>query len=245
WVKTCRATSRSRPKRARRSGYRIISACNRPRFTSKGRHPRLRVSPSFLTRVLLAFHKRPEMDEVGGLPLEGLVDDAAAQTAFAVVKNHRLSRGNRPLGLCKADQPAAIRSGKDGYLLIRLPVAELGGAGEGGPGWLFADPMHVGGHQPVGIEGGMIAPLFHVQDIFLQVFSHHEPGLSGAGAADAQPAPLSQGVVHEPVVAPLVLAGEGPHLPRLGGQVLAQKLLDIPLADKTDARAVLFLGRGQ
>ena len=89
----------------------------------------------------------------------------------------------------------------------------------------------------------MVAALRDDEHIALHVLGEHEPAaavLLALHAADAQPAPLAERVVHQPVVtaddAPLRRA----HLTRLRGQELLQKRLEAPLADEAHAGGILL-----
>src|SRR5690625_140637 len=89
----------------------------------------------------------------------------------------------------------------------------------------------------------MIVALADDQRVRGQVFVDYEPRQRcAAGAAtDAQPLALTDGVKAQALVFPHHFAFRSLHGAGLARQVTAQELAKIPLADKTNARAVFLV----
>ena len=85
---------------------------------------------------------------------------------------------------------------------------------------------------PPAVQQWVILPLGHDEPIVFQILIHHEKTAPVAPAANAQAPALAQGVVHQPVVAPYLLALRSHHISGLGGQKALQERLEIPLANK-------------
>ena len=93
----------------------------------------------------------------------------------------------------------------------------------------------------------MLIALGHQQHITVKIFVHNIPGcITVVGEpADTQPLSLPYCVVHQPLVLPEQLAVKAVNVAGLGRQVLLQKILETPLADKADAGGILLFGRRQ
>ena len=81
------------------------------------------------------------------------------------------------------------------------------------------------------------------QHIALQIFCCNKPGSFAAplDAADSQPLPLSDGVVHQSLVSTQYLSLGSLYIAGLRRQILRQEITKAALADKTDAGAVFFV----
>ena len=94
----------------------------------------------------------------------------------------------------------------------------------------------------------MIPARLDDEHVARHVLGQHEPAPAAflaRDAADAQPAPLPQRIVHEAVVAADHAPGERLHFARLRGQKLLEERLEAPLADEAHAGRVLFGAGGQ
>ena len=91
----------------------------------------------------------------------------------------------------------------------------------------------------------MILPLADDQNIVLQVFIQHKPASSVSAAADAKTLALSQRIIGKPDMLPNRFPCLGLHLSGNRRQIVLQKRAEIPLADETDARGILFCADGQ
>ena len=89
--------------------------------------------------------------------------------------------------------------------------------------------------------------LLHDQQVALHILSDHKPALarSVVPPADAEAAALAERIVHQPVVTADVFSLLVDHVSRLCRKILHQKLLEIALADKANAGAVLLFRVGQ
>src|SRR5699024_10854413 len=177
---------------------------------------------------------------VGGL------DDAAAEAGFALVEHHRLAGSDRALGRGESHFAAATGEAY-GTGLCGLAVACLGGAGERVARCAAVHPGEVAGDQARGLQPAVAAALGDVEEVFGHVLADHVPRLAaGAGAtADAEPAALTEGVVHDAVV----LADPGTfrraHFAGPGRNVVRQEVVEVAFADEADAGGVLLGVRAQ
>src|SRR5690242_11858723 len=89
----------------------------------------------------------------------------------------------------------------------------------------------------------MIVTLYHRQSIRCHVLVRYEPWLSVTffSSANAQPLPLTDGIVHKTCVPTQGSALGGPYLSRLMRQIAIEKFTEWTLTDKANSCAV-FLG---
>ena len=86
----------------------------------------------------------------------------------------------------------------------------------------------------------------NAQDIVFQVLFDDEPtAFLPFSAAEIQPLALAERIIHQPHMLAHDFARLVDDLTRLCGQVIFQKIAEIPLSNKADARAVLFPGGGK
>ena len=93
----------------------------------------------------------------------------------------------------------------------------------------------------------MLVALDDDELVALGVLRGHVPRVLGPvrGAADVEAVPLAERVVGEAAMPAALLSRVVANDAGALGQVLAQELRERPLADETDARAVLLLGDGE
>ncbi len=95
--------------------------------------------------------------------------------------------------------------------------------------------------EGIRVEHRMLAALDHHQRVSRRILCRHVPGASVAVpvAADAEPLALADGVEHQAVVAAELAPVGADYRSGIPRDVVLEKRLERPLADKADAGAVL------
>ena len=177
---------------------------------------------------------------------QDLIDDAAAEAFFAVIQNGILPERERALRLlCKDAHVIPFHRRDD--VLFRLTVTEFCRTDK----FLFlgrrGDPVELCRHASARIQA-LFAAVRDIENVIAQVLFDDKPASAlfvPFLSADIEPLSLSDRVVHEPDVFAEHPAVRRHHFTGLCGKIIFQKIAEVPLPDKTDARAVFFLGRGK
>src|SRR5690606_33735801 len=176
---------------------------------------------------------------------DGRLDNATAETHFALIEYDGLARCHRSLRLIEANQPAALGR-LQCAVLVRLAIADLGCEAQGLLYVHGVDPIDERARECTGKQPGVIITLADYQYIAIQILAQHIPGVIAGPlqATDAQPLTLTYGVVHQAVMATDDLAVGSLDLTGLGGQIAFEKVAEAALADEADAgRILLACGR--
>ena len=159
------------------------------------------------------------------------------------IKDDALAGGDRPLGAMKVNGGVALFSNRaESALLISLPIAYLGEKGGLRRGRGAVNPFKASGQESGTVEFGVLPPL-HINGVVVGVFGDHKPWFPGA--AQSESLALSEGVEIDPSVAADHLAVESFEGTWTVGDVPGDKILEVSLADKTDAGAVFFESGGE
>src|SRR5690606_23661596 len=180
------------------------------------------------------------------VPGFGRFDHAAAEAHFAVIENHGLAWGHGALWFVEYGA-IAVLGFLQGAILITLTVAHLGCDAARSAEVHRIDPVDLRGEQGAGEQPGMFVALVDDQYIARQILAQHVPGIVAGvlEATDAKALTLTDGVVHQAMMATDDLAFGSFDIPGLSRQVLLEEIAEAALADKADSGRVLLLRGGQ
>ena len=163
---------------------------------------------------------------------------SAAEANRAVIKNDRLLGSCGALGDWEGHSGDAILDRLNDAGLIGLAVADFSLARERKRGGRRRDPGEFMRRERAAIERGMIVALGDDDDVAGRIFADHKPRLSWA--ADGEAAPLADCVVSDAIMAADDFAFGRFKISRRDGDIVAQKLFKVALADEADAGAIFF-----
>ena len=176
--------------------------------------------------------------------IEGIFYDCPPETDFPLIKHRRLARGDGSLRFVERN-PQARPFNFHTTRLVGLAIANFGVAIKCICGRGAINPMRCTCRQALFEQQRMVSPLNHNKFIGREIFLNDIPGFFflPCDATNTQPLSLADGVIHQAMMFAQGFAIRCFDQSGLSGEVLLQKILKAPLADKADACAVFFIVR--